>query len=38
MELEQMKKLNQLGPMIHPEFKPNYMEPLDRFKEWVWNY
>ena len=28
------EKLNQLGPMIHPEFKPNYMEPLDRFKEW----
>ena len=28
------EKLNQLGPMIHPEFKPNYMEPFDRFKEW----
>ena len=28
------ENLKQSGPMIHPNFRPNYMEPLDRFKEW----
>mgnify|MGYP003631302662 FL=1 len=26
--------LNQQGPMIPPQFHPDYSKPLDRFKEW----
>lgn len=28
------ENLNQQGFMIHPQFKPDYSAPLDRFKEW----
>jgi hypothetical protein len=28
------ENLNQQGSMIHPQFKPDYSAPLDRFKEW----
>jgi hypothetical protein len=28
------ENLKQQGPMITPDYRPNYMEPLDRFKEW----
>ena len=28
------ENLTQQGPMIHPQFKPDYSAPLDRFKEW----
>ena len=26
--------LNQQGPMISPQYQPDYSKPLDRFKEW----
>lgn len=26
--------LTQIGPMINPQYVPNYKEPLNRFKEW----
>ena len=28
------ENLNQQGPMIPPQFQPDYSKPLDRFKEW----
>jgi len=28
------ENLNQQGPMIPPQFHPNYAQPLERFKEW----
>jgi|TARA_R110000744_G_scaffold124111_2_gene229531 hypothetical protein len=28
------ENLNQQGPMIPPQFHPDYSKPLDRFKEW----
>lgn len=28
------ENLNQQGPMIHPQYHPDYSTPLDRFKEW----
>ena len=28
------ENLNQIGPLIHPQYHPDYSRPLDRFKEW----
>ena len=28
------EQLNQQGPMIPPQYQPDYSKPLDRFKEW----
>lgn len=28
------ENLNQIGPLIHPYYSPDYSRPLDRFKDW----